>query len=129
MNTDKRRSELNQITEKIIGCAYQVSKILGCGFLEKVYENALAHEMRRQVLKVEQQVAVPVHYDDIIAGDYIADCLVEGSVLIEIKAVSDLSDIHKAQCLNYLHATGLQVCLLINFGKPRIEVKRIVRNF
>lgn len=114
------------ITEKIIGCAYTVTNTLGSGFLEKVYENALAHEMRKAGLVVQQQVGVSVKYDGMVVGDYIIDLLVEGSVLVELKAVKAIDNVHFAQCMNYLKATGLEVCLLINFGMPRIEVKRIL---
>jgi len=123
------RAHLNRLTESIIGCSYRVSRILGCGFLEKVYENALAHELRRCHIHVKQQFPIQVYYDDAIVGDYIADILVEEQVLVELKAVHQFDNIHKAQCLNYLNATGLHVCLLINFGKPRAEIHRIVRHF
>ena len=118
-------TEINTITEQIIGCAYQVHKVLGCGFLEKVYENALAHEMKRKGLKVEQQVTIDVYYDDIVAGTYQADIMVEEKVLIELKALEDLNTVHIAQCLNYLKAMGKKVCLLLNFGKTRLQIKRI----
>lgn len=127
MNTDKHR--LNQITEQIIGCAYTVSNQLGCGFLEKVYENALAHELHKVGLKVVQQQSIKVNYDGVVVGDYVADLLVEGCVMVELKAVKALDDVHLAQCLNYLKATGLQVCLLINFGNPKVEVRRVVLHF
>jgi GxxExxY protein len=117
------------LTESIIGCAYAVANALGNGFLEKVYENALAHELRKKGLKVEQQCSIPVHYDEIIVGEYLADLLVEGMVLVELKAVKAIEDIHKAQCLHYLKATGQQTCLLINFGTAKIQIKRIVNNF
>jgi GxxExxY protein len=120
------RATLNKITEGIIGCAIEVSNVLGCGFLEKVYENALAHEIKRHGLKVEQQSAVSVYYDDAIVGEYMADLLVEKRVLVELKAVQKLDAVHKAQCLNYLNATGLPLCLLLNFGRPRLEIKRLV---
>lgn len=129
MNADKRRLELNQITEKIIRCAFTVGKVLGCGFLEKVYENALVHELRKAGLHVKQQHGIEVQYDDIIVGQYFADLLVEGYVLVELKAVKSLDEKHFAQCLNYLKATDISVCLLINFGNPKVEVKRVVRNF
>jgi GxxExxY protein len=116
------------VTEKIIGCAYVVANTLGSGFLEKVYENALAHELRKAGLSVEQQAGVSVTYDRIVVGAYVADLLVEGSVLVELKAVRAIDNIHFAQCMNYLKATGLEVCLLINFGTPRIEVKRILNS-
>jgi len=115
----------NPITEKVIGCAYIVSNGLGSGFLEKVYENALAHELRKNVLKLEQQHPVKVRYDGIIVGDYVADLLVEDCILVELKAIQSLDGIHQAQCLNYLKATDLRLCLLINFGSPRVQIKRI----
>ena len=130
-NTTSMRSgaELDRITERIIGCAYKVSNTLGSGFLEKVYENALAHEIHKAGLKVEQQFPVQVFYDGIIAGDFIADLLVERCILVELKAIKALDEIHIAQCMNYLRATDLQVCLLFNFYKPKVEIKRIVNNF
>lgn len=124
MNTD--RHGLDQATEKIIGCAYTVSNTLGCGFLEKVYENALVHELRKAGLQVSQQHALPVVYDSIVVGDYVADVLVGGRILVELKAVKALDEVQFAQCPNYLRASGLKLCLLINFGNSRIEVRRIV---
>jgi GxxExxY protein len=114
------------VTEKIIGCAYTVSNTLGAGFLEKVYENALAHELRKASLHVAQQHPVQIWYDETLVGEYFADLLVEDCVVVELKAVKALDDAHWAQCLNYLKATGLRLCLLLNFGKPRVEIKRIV---
>jgi GxxExxY protein len=112
------------LTERIIGCAYTVANTLGAGFLEKVYENALAHELRKAGLSVAQQHGIAVHYDGILVGDFVADLLVEDTVLVELKATRDHSDFYTAQCLNYLKATGKQTCLLLNFGKARIDVKR-----
>jgi GxxExxY protein len=126
MHADEHGLKEDKITEKVIGCAYTVSNTLGCGFLEKVYENALAHEIRKAGLKVAQQHGIQIRYDGILVGEYVADLLVEGTVLVELKAVKSLDDIHAAQCLNYLKATGIQICLLINFGRPRVEIKRIV---
>jgi GxxExxY protein len=114
------------ISEQIIGCAINVSNALGAGFLEKVHENALAHELRKAGLRVEQQRAVVVRYDGIVVGEYTVDLLVDDCVLVELKAVKALDDIHRAQCINYLKASGLQVCLLLNFGNPRLEMKRLV---
>jgi GxxExxY protein len=124
MNTDK--AALTDLSEKIIGCAFVVSNTLGVGFLEKVYENALAHELRKAGLTVAQQHDVAVHYDGVVVGAYKADLLVENTVLVELKAVNALDAIHKAQCMNYLTATGLWLCLLLNFGNPRMEIKRLV---
>ncbi len=129
MNADERRLDLNEVTERIIGCAYTVSNKLGCGFLEKVYENALAIELRKVGLEAKQQHGVQVTYDWQLVGDFVADILVAGCVILELKAGKALDDAHYAQCLNYLRATGLKVCLLMNFGKPKLEVKRVVLNF
>lgn len=127
MNTDKHR--LNNVTEKIIGCAFQVSNGLGSGFLEKVYENALVIELSHAGLRVEQQKTIKVFYDGQVVGDYMADMLVEELVLVELKTTKSLDEIHMAQCLNYLKAAKLRLCLLINFGRPKIEVKRIINGF
>ncbi|MDO8588155.1 MAG: GxxExxY protein [Armatimonadota bacterium] len=127
MNADQRR--LDEITERVIGCSHTVSNALGCGFLEKVYENALAHELMKAGLKVEQQKEIVVRYDGRVVGEYVCDLLVEKSVLVELKAVKALDDVHFAQCMNYLRATELQVLLLINFGQPRVNVKRLVNHF
>ena len=118
MDTDAHG--LNQLTELIIGCAYKVSNGLGCGFLEKVYENALAHDLRKAGLSIEQQKPIVVRYDGIVVGDLV----VEGVILIELKVCKAFDEIHDAQCLNYLKATGFPLCLLINFGRPRVEIKR-----
>ena len=129
MNADERRLELNRVTERVIGCAFVVSNTLGVGFLEKVYENALVHELRKQGLKVEQQRPIEVWYDGVIVGNYQADLLVEETVITELKAVTALNTVHFAQCMNYLKATRLTLGLLINFGNPKVEVKRVIRNF
>jgi GxxExxY protein len=132
MNADERRSEqdrMNLLTKRVIRCAFTVSNTLGCGFLEKVYENALAHELRKAGLKVEQQHAITVYYDGQVVGEYAADLLVEGSLLVELKAVKELDDIHLAQCLNYLRATNLRLCLLMNFAKPKVHIRRIANNY
>ena len=127
MDADERR--LNEITERIIGCCYTVANELGAGFLEKVYENALRLELIACGLSALPQHPIPVHYRGEVVGDYYADLLVEGLVLVELKAVKEFDEVHKAQCINYLKATGLRICLLINFGKSKIEIKRIVRQF
>ena len=129
MNADEKRKRMDQLTEQVIGCAYAVSNALGSGFLEKVYENALAHELRKANLDVLQQHPILVTYDDLVVGEYAADLLVEGALLIELKAAKALDDVHLAQCLNYLKATGLRLCLLINFGLPRVQIKRVVNDY
>jgi len=126
---DGSRSKLDKITERIIGCVHQVSNVLGPGFLEKVYENALAVELGQVGILVSQQRRIEVRYKDVLVGEFIADLLVDECVIVEIKAIKALEDIHTAQCVNYLKATGFQVCLLVNFGAPKATVKRIVHNF
>ena len=115
------------LTERILNCAFRVSNELGMGFLEKVYENALAHELGKAGLEVHQQCGIEVHYDGIVVGSYAADLLVEGRILVELKACASLQDVHVAQCLNYLKATSLPTCLLLNFGRPRIEIRRLMK--
>lgn len=129
MNTDQRRLELDEITQKVIGCVYAVSNTLGNGFLEKVYENALAIELRKADLNVEQQHRIQVNYEGIAVGDFFADLVVDKSVILELKVAKGLDENHYAQCLNYLKATGFTICLLVNFGKPRAEIKRVVNQF
>lgn len=119
---------MNAVTEKVIGCAYTVSNRLGCGFLERVYENALSHELRKAGLKTEQQKRLAVYYDGVLVGEYIADMIVEDMVLLEIKTAKNLETAHMAQCLNYLKATGLNLCLLINFGNSRVTVQRVIKD-
>ncbi len=118
---------LNATTERIIGCAYRVLNGLGSGFLEKVYENALAHELRKAGVSVTQQEPLPVHYDGVVVGDYFTDLRVEGSVIVELKTSTEHHDVFAAQCLNCLKATGMSVCLLLNFGKPQLGIKRFRR--
>ena len=129
MDADERRRMLNAVTEAVIGAAYQVSNELGSGFLEKVYENALAHELRKRGHQAQQQLLISVRYDNIVVGQYVADLVVDDEILVEIKAIKCFEDIHLAQCLNYLKATGKPVCLLLNFAKPKVEIKRVVNNF
>jgi GxxExxY protein len=117
------------VSDIIIGSAMRVHNELGVGFLEKVYENALAHEFRKLGYVVQQQHPVNVYYDQTIVGQYNADLLVENSVIVEVKAVESHHDAHLAQCLNYLRASGMTLGLVLNFGKPRLGIKRVVHNF
>jgi len=113
------------LTEKIIGAFFTVYNSLGYGFSEKVYENALVLELRKLGLKVEQQKRITVYYDGQVVGEYLADIVVNGVVIIELKAVRQLLKEHEAQLLNYLKATMIEVGLLLNFG-PKAEFKRKV---
>jgi GxxExxY protein len=119
-------TELNRFSERIIGCAFSVSNTLGADFLEKIYENALGHEPRKAGLMVARQCGIIVRYGDVVVGEYAVDLLVEDSVFVEFKAAKAIDDIHHAQCLNYLKASGLRMCLQINFGRPRLDIKRSV---
>jgi len=113
-----------RLTRRIIGCAYRVANVLGAGFLEKVYENALAHELRKAGLRVAQQTPCEVRYDGIVVGSYVADMVVEDRVVVELKAAAQLNPVHEAQLLNYLRASGRRLGLLLNFGTPRVGVRR-----
>ena len=126
---DMEVNDLDLLTHRIIGAAYRVSSVLGTGFLEKVYENSPRHELRMRGLSVQQQHPVLVRYEGEIVGNYITDILVQANVLVEVKAIAALDRTHYSQCSNYLRATGRRVCLLLNFGRPALELKRIVRNF
>ncbi len=106
-----------------------MSSTLGYGFLEKVYENALGWELSKRGLHVEQQHAAHVHYDGKIVGDYVPDLIVEKRIIVEIKAIAALETAHRLQCLNHLRATRQSLCLLLNFGRPHLEVARIVWHF
>jgi GxxExxY protein len=110
----------------IIGAAYAVSNELGSGFLEKVYENALKKELHEVGLNVKQQVPLDVKYRGEVVGEYVADLIVEDRIILELKSVRSLEDVHLAQCLNYLKATGYPLCLLVNFYSPKVFIKRII---
>jgi GxxExxY protein len=118
--------ELDAISGRIIGCAFTVANTLGSGFLEKVYENVLAAELCMAGLAVEQQRGITITYKGIVVGEYFVDLLVENAVLIELKTVRALDRAHRAECINYLRATGRHLCLLLNFGSPRLDFQRVV---
>lgn len=113
------------LTRSIIGCAFAVANGLGVGFLEKVYENGLANELRDAGFIVDQQRAVDVIFEDRVIGTCVADLIVNNAVVVELKAVNALNATHIAQCLNYLKASRLRTCLLLNFGKSRLEFRRL----
>jgi GxxExxY protein len=114
-----------ELSEKIIAAAYAVHDELGCGFVEKVYQNALALELEERDVACSREVPLHVVYRGKIVGEYCADVIVENKIVVEIKAVSRLDPVHEVQLVNYLKATGLNVGLLINFGRS-VEVKRRV---
>jgi len=131
MNTDSKAISSSilvegELTEKILGAAFKVQNTLGAGFLEKVYENALSIELRKYGLAVENQKPFPVRYEGNVVGDYQADLVVAGKVIVECKAVTALDPVHEAQLLNYLKASGLHIGLLINFGRSKLQYRRLV---
>jgi len=115
------------LTEKIIGAAFEVHRQLGNGFLEKVYENAMVRELVDRGLRFATQHPIPVSYKGHLVGSYFADILVENVVICEVKAIETILPVHETQLLHYLKATGIPVGLLLNFGTPRVQVKRKVR--
>ncbi len=118
--------ELNDITYQINGAVFEVNRVLGSGFLEKVYEQALMVELKQRGLNSEKQVPINVYYKNQIVGEYFADIVVENSIILELKSIKKLAAVHEAQILNYLKATGFKVGLLINFIHPKAEIKRFV---
>jgi GxxExxY protein len=121
--------EEQELTRRIIGCAMKVHATLGPGFLESVYQKALAHELRKAGLNVECEKRLTVHYDGVPVGDFSADILVENEVMLELKANHALAPAHEVQLVNYLTATGIEIGLLLNFGAQRLEFKRKTRTY
>ena len=115
----------SELTSKIINAFFEVYNQLGYGFLEKVYENALAHELRKRGHQVQQQPSIEVYYDGVCVGHYFADLLVDEVVILELKSTEAIADAHEIQLLNYLKATQVDVGLVLNFG-PKPQVKRKV---
>ncbi len=121
--------EFEELVQTVIQCAYNVRLQLSSGYLEMVYQNALLIELDKHGLSAETEVAVPVYYDDVVVGEYKADIIVEGKIIIELKAIQNLLPIHEAQLVNYLTATKIDCGLLINFGGDRLVIKRKYRTF
>ena len=115
----------SELTGQIIGCAFEVQNELGSGFLESVYEKALAIALCERGIRAQQQTAISVNFRGHPVGDFYADLFVEGKVIVELKAVATLTSQHQAQLINYLKATEIPVGLLINFGNPRLEYRRL----
>ena len=112
-------------TEKILAACYEVINELGSGFLESVYQNALMIALHEKGLHAEASYPIAVSFHEHVVGNFIADILVEGKIILELKSVSELTTVHQAQLINYLKATGIQVGLLINFGNPKLDFKRL----
>ncbi len=118
--------DCSDLTYAINGAVFEVSRVLGPGFLEKVYENALVRELTDRGINAQQQVPVNVAYKGNVVGEYVADIIANDKVILELKAVDALKKVHEAQLLNYLKATGLKVGFLVNFTFPKAEIKRFV---
>lgn len=118
-----------ELTEKIIGCAYRVYNRMGYGFLESVYEKCLLIELRKVGLSAVFQKPITVFYDNEVVGEFVADIIVEDTIILELKSVRRIIQAHEVQMVNYLVATGKPVGLVINFGERKVEIKRKVRDF
>lgn len=116
----------SELTHKILNAAFEVHNYLDCGFLEKVYENALLEEFQNRNLSVEKQKSIEVFYKGKTVGNYISDIIIDKKVIVEVKACDKIEKIHEAQILNYLKATGIEVGVILNFAKPKLEYKRLV---
>ena len=125
MDTDTHGSE-SELTEAVIGSAFEVANVLGAGFLEKVYERALIRELALRGVRAKAQVSFPVSYKGQYMGEHVADLVVEEQLVVELKCVDHLANEHLAQCINYLKASGLHVALLVNFQRPKVEWKRVL---
>jgi len=121
------RMQFEELTEKIIGCAYQVYSRMGFGFLESVYEKCLLMELNKVGLHAQAQQPITVHYKEAAVGEFVADILVQETIVVELKSVRRLALAHEVQLVNYLVATGKPIGLLLNFGEQKVQVRRKVR--
>jgi GxxExxY protein len=126
MNTNKHEWIRGDLAYQIVGAAMDVHNELGAGFLEKVYENALVIALRERGLECRQQAALEVRFHGQIGGEYFVDILVENQVILELKVVKEITEIHEAQVMNYLRATNLRLAIILNFARPKLQSKRIV---
>ena len=118
--------EKDELFYKVNGAIFEVNRVLGAGFLEAIYENALLIEMRNKGLEVDNQVSLNVEYKGTVVGEYRADLIVENQLIVEVKAIKTLLDVHTAQLLNYLKATGIKYGVLVNFTHPKADIKRFI---
>src|SRR6266852_2395781 len=132
MDTDGHGSEKEEmaddLTGAVIGAAFEVANVLGSGFVERVYERALLRELALRGIEAKSQVSFRVLYKERYIGEYVADLVVQEKLIVELKCVDRFSNEDMAQCINYLKASHLEVALLINFQKPRLEWKRIIQD-
>jgi GxxExxY protein len=116
------------LTEKIIGCAYRVYNKMGFGFLESVYEKCMLIELRKAGLNAESQKPITVYYEEEIVGEFVADIIVNDTIILELKSVRQIINVHEVQLVNYLVATRKPVGLILNFGESKVDVKRKVKD-
>jgi GxxExxY protein len=128
MCDDEENIIYKDLSYKITGLALEVHNELGCGFLEKVYENAMMMLFEREKIPARQQAPADVYFHEKVIGQYFADILVENKIILELKTVDVISNIHTAQVLNYLRATGIKLGIILNFGNPKFSYKRLVYN-
>jgi GxxExxY protein len=126
IKTEEKDYSLKPVTEQIIGAAFEVHNVLGFGFLEKVYQRAMQVELQSRGVKVELEPKIQVQFKGVIIGDYAADLLVEGKIIVELKTDAAYQSVHEAQLLNELRGTGIRLGYNINFGRERVEYKRLV---
>jgi GxxExxY protein len=124
----EQRAALEALVETVIGAAYEVSNVLGAGFVEKVYERALLEELKLRNVPITTQAPYSVMYKGKHVGVYTADLVIADRLLIEVKCVDQFTTVHLAQCINYLKASGLKLALLINFRRSKVEWRRLVHN-
>ena len=123
---DKTEIIYKELSYAVVGMAMKVHRELGPGFLEKVYENALMVLFRNEQIQAEQQSPIKVFFQNEIVGNYIADILVDNKIILELKTVEKITDVHTAQALNYLKATGLHLAIILNFHSQSLEYERII---
>ena len=119
--------EYRELTEKVIGCAYRVYNKMGFGFLESVYEKCMLIELRKAGLNPESQKPITVYYENEIVGEFVADIIVNDIIILELKSIRRIINIHEVQLVNYLVATGKSVGLILNFGESKVEIKRKIK--
>lgn len=127
MSTNEEKILYKELSYKIVGLAMEVHSKLGYGFLEKVYENSLMLLLRRENIRARQQAPITVYFDGEVVGEYCADILIEDKIILELKSAEKIVDAHRAQTLNYLKATNLQLAIILNYGKESLEYERLVR--
>jgi len=127
MDTNKDKILYKDLSYKIVGLAMEVHSKLGYGFLEKVYENSMIVLLRREGIYATQQAPITVRFEGKVVGDYYADILVENKIILELKVIERIINVHRAQTLNYLKATGLRLAILLNFGKERLPSEKFVQ--